>query len=1122
MNRKSLLSAWRSLVARRPRRHTARPTLEILEDRLTPTTLPPGFTETLVNTQGAFSSPTRMEFAPDGRLFVLEQGGNVKLVQNGGTSWIALHLSVDSAGERGLLGIAFDPNYATNHFVYLYYTNPSAGAASWATGEHNQISRFTVNDSNPQQPTLTNEAPILDLNNLISATNHNGGDIHFGTDGMLYVDVGDNTQTFVLNGNTYRVSQTLANMLGKQLRVDVSKFNSGVATRDDTVVGHLIPSDNPFVNTASGINQLIYVLGLRNPYSFAVQPGTGTMYINDVGEVTWEEINLDVAGSNYGWSGGNTDGFGQTPPGPGPYRDPLMAYDHSNSLPSPAGTAITGGVFYPSNSSFGPAYAGKYFFTDLGGRFIRVFDPAHPGSLATPDTSTDFASNLTTASPVGVKVDAAGNLYYLAGAGSSSGAVYRISFQSSGTATFAGTDTATQGSWEGVYGSNGYSVVNDATSYPNYAQVSVTGAGTYTWVGSTNDVRALQKASTPGDRIAATYYSFTNFTIDVNITDGGTHRLALYLLDWDSYLGGRSERVDVLDAGTGTVLDTRNVSSFSAGQYLAWNVKGHVQFRVTNTGSSNNTALVGGLFFDPTSSGSPTGTASYLTTDPATQGNWQGVYGFQGYSVVNDATSYPTYAQVGVFGAGTYTWAGSTSDVRALQKATNPSDRIAATYYSFGTFTIDVNITDGATHRLALYFLDWDSYQGGRSERIDVLDAGTGAVLDTRSVTSFSAGEYLTWNLTGQVRFRVTNTGANGNTCLVAGLFFDTVGSSPTGSATYLTTDLGTQGTWQGVYGAQGYSVVNDATSYPSYAQVSVTGAGTYTWAASTTDIRALQKTSTPGDRIAATYYSFTNFTIDVNITDGGTHRLALYLLDWDSYLGGRSERIDVLDAGTGQVLDTRNVSNFSAGQYLTWNLTGHVRFRVTNTGSGNNTCLVAGLFFDGPGNNPSTGTASYVTTDLGTQGTWHGVYGAQGYSVINDATSYPSYAQVSVYGAGTYTWAASTTDARALQKATNPNDRIASTYYSFSSFLIDMNLTDGAQHRVALYFLDWDSYLGGRSERIEVLDAGTGAVLDTRNLSNFSAGEYLVWNLKGHVRIRVTNTASSNNTALAGGLFFG
>ena len=285
MTRKSKCGSWRPTLAigwlsrsgrRRAISRTAfRPQLEAMENRLVLTTLPAGFVESPV--VAGLVNPTAMEFAPDGRLFVLEQGGNVELVHGDGTTWTALHLNVDSNGERGLLGIAFDPAFSTNHFVYLYYTNPNAGGASWATGTHNQLSRFTVNDANPQQPTFTNEAPILDWDNLSSATFHNGGAIHFGLDGMLYADAGDNGQTFTQGGNTYRVSQTLSDLLGKQLRIDVGAFNQGVATRDDTAVGHLIPADNPFVGTATGIDQLIYTLGLRNPYTFAVQPGTGTI-----------------------------------------------------------------------------------------------------------------------------------------------------------------------------------------------------------------------------------------------------------------------------------------------------------------------------------------------------------------------------------------------------------------------------------------------------------------------------------------------------------------------------------------------------------------------------------------------------------------------------------------------------------------------------------------------------------------------------------------------------------------------------------------------------------------------------------------------------------------------------
>lgn len=402
--------------------------IELLEDRSMLATLLPGFTETTVAT--GFSGPTAMEISPDGRLWVLEQSGRVKLVRNDGTTFTALQKTVDSAGERGLLGIAFDPSFASNKFVYLYYTNPNAGAASWAGGVHNQLSRFTVSDTNPLQPTLTNEAPILDWNSLSSATNHNGGAIEFGADGMLYANSGDNVQNFTApDGNSYRVSQSMNTLLGKQLRIDVAKFNSGVAARNDTTVGRLIPSDNPFVGTATGINQLIYTLGLRNPFTFAVQPGTGRMLINDVGETKWEEINESVAGANFGWSGGSTDGFNHQPPSfaAGTYRDPILAYAHSGTGSLATGAAIVGSTFYnPTTVQFPASYVGKYFYEDLSSGWIRYFNPNTPNSAASPDgNSVAFASN-TPGALRDLEVDAVGNLLYLSGG---DGSIRKISYQ---------------------------------------------------------------------------------------------------------------------------------------------------------------------------------------------------------------------------------------------------------------------------------------------------------------------------------------------------------------------------------------------------------------------------------------------------------------------------------------------------------------------------------------------------------------------------------------------------------------------------------------------------------------------------------------------------------------------
>jgi hypothetical protein len=161
------------------------------------------------------------------------------------------------------------------------------------------------------------------------------------------------------------------------------------------------------------------------------------------------------------------------------------------------------------------------------------------------------------------------------------------------SASFVQVDDTTQGSWKAVYGADGAAIYGDIIKYPSYAQVVFSGQNGYWWNASTADVRALQKFSQP-DRIASTWFSFTNFTIDVNLTDGNTHQVALYCLDWDTP-AARANRIDVLDATTKAVLDTRTTSGFVNGRYLVWNLKGHVILRVTNVGQSN--AVVSGLFF---------------------------------------------------------------------------------------------------------------------------------------------------------------------------------------------------------------------------------------------------------------------------------------------------------------------------------------------------------------------------------------------------------------------------------------------------------------------------------------------------------------------------------------------
>ena len=340
--------------------------------------VPAGFSDTQV--ASGLTSPTAMQFAPDGRLFVCEQPGTLRVIKNGvlmPTPFVTL--TVSSAGERGLLGVAFDPNFAANHFVYVYYTATTPAV-------HNRISRFTANGD---VAVPGSEVVIFELDNLSAATNHNGGALAFGHDGKLYAAVGENA--------TPSNSQTLTNVLGKILRINA----------DGT-----IPTDNPFVGSAAGRNRAIWALGLRNPFTFAFNHASGELFINDVGQSTWEEIDRGAAGANYGWP--DTEGPTTDPR----FVAPIFAYTHANGA-----CAITGGAFYtPLTPQFPSTYAQDYFFADFCGGWIKKRD------VASGDVVT-FASGI--ASPVDLKVSEDGALYYLArGTGAATGIVSRIDFAS--------------------------------------------------------------------------------------------------------------------------------------------------------------------------------------------------------------------------------------------------------------------------------------------------------------------------------------------------------------------------------------------------------------------------------------------------------------------------------------------------------------------------------------------------------------------------------------------------------------------------------------------------------------------------------------------------------------------
>lgn len=347
---------------------------------LTFAALPPGFSDTAYAT--GLSQPDAFAFAPDGRIFVCEKTGAVKVVTNGKVVSTFMTLNVSSDVERGVLGIAFDPDFNSNHFLYIYYTTDAQSLNAPATPK-NRVSRFTA-DGNAVVP--GSETILLD-NIPSDAGNHNAGCLRFAPDGTLFIATGD-------GGLNHGNSQDLTNLAGKILRIN----------KDGS-----IPADNPF-DSVSGDRHEIWCYGLRNPFRFAFRPGTGVPYIADVGENTWEEVNIGQAGGNYGWNlyEGPTDVAG--------FISPEFYYMHTST----ESAAIVGGCFMVGQR-FAPPYNGSYFYGDYVRDVIRrvVFDSNNKyvsdADFTSANTPVDFCEGPSD-----------GDLYYVS---INQGSIRRIAYK---------------------------------------------------------------------------------------------------------------------------------------------------------------------------------------------------------------------------------------------------------------------------------------------------------------------------------------------------------------------------------------------------------------------------------------------------------------------------------------------------------------------------------------------------------------------------------------------------------------------------------------------------------------------------------------------------------------------
>jgi glucose/arabinose dehydrogenase len=333
-----------------------------------------------------------MAFLPDGRIIVIEQAGAIKLVSSGSAATLLTVAGITSGGERGLLGIAVDPDFSTRPYIYVYYT--AATSPNYA-----QVARYTFANN-----TIDPNLKLILINDIPdSASNHNGGTLRFGIDKTLYISVGDDAAACDAQNRTL--------LKGNILRIKVDN------TIDPNNRATLAPSNNPWFSSTNLNEKLVWAYGLRNPFRFNVHPDTGALFIGDVGQNTREEVDVSSGGENFGWpyyEGTNTY---RTTVCPGQSSIPtnLVApiYDYPNS----GGASVIGGVVYkgvnyPNDASLPPEFNGNFFFNDYYTGTLRVLRQSGSNwNLVAGIDATNFGTGFSYVSDWAVGPD--GAIYYV-------------------------------------------------------------------------------------------------------------------------------------------------------------------------------------------------------------------------------------------------------------------------------------------------------------------------------------------------------------------------------------------------------------------------------------------------------------------------------------------------------------------------------------------------------------------------------------------------------------------------------------------------------------------------------------------------------------------------------------
>lgn len=661
------------------------------------------------------------------------------------------------------------------------------------------------------------------------------------------------------------------------------------------------------------------------------------------------------------------------------------------------------------------------------------------------------------------------------------------------TAQFVKVDKITQGSWKGKYGGGGYIVIGDAQRSPSYVTPTVAANSSYTWAGNTNDNRALQQVASETQRIAGVWYSPSSFTIDLPMADTETHEIAIYCLDWDNI--GRSESIEVLDAN-GTVIDAQNVAGFGAGAWMVWNVSGHVQFRISRLNGLN--AVATGVFFGG-SGALPVTVRVSPTQTTLSAGSTQKFTATVTNASSTDVTwtlnpNVGTISTSGLYQAPNVITASQTVTVTATSAADHVTQSSAV-----------VTLVSGAQVAATAQFVSIDP-SGGNSGSIYGIEGYN--VIGSAKVDPPYVVPVATANLT-HVWALASDYG------------------------------LSTPGTFGPAIAAAWYSATSFLVDLP------FTDGKPHTFAVFCFDYDKL------GRRETLEILDSNNATLDIrtisNFSQGNwvTWRVAGHVKLRVTKIAGPNAVISGLFFATPTLTPSINVTpkdvTLSSGQTkqfsavesnvqyppITWSIE-PAAGSISTTGlytapaviTATQTVIVKALDTASGVQGQTTITlqpygAEFRSTDYTTQGNWKGVYGGDGYDLIY-ASSYPAYVRPVSSGNKTYIWTNNTSDVRAPQSPTS-SQRAAGVWYTQDELRVDLPFSDGQRHQLAVYLLDWDKL--GRYELVEILGPD-GLVLDRQDMSYMQFGVWLVWNVSGHVTLRIKYTGGLN--AVVSGVFFG